>query len=461
MSKLDANKLRESAHQALQDANAILAEIQADESKATSERLADLKKAQAKFDSLNQAYTIAEKMGGDSKGYMEAQGGIGGASFGGFRKSAPNEGDVAYDEKAWREVEIPVFGGAKKSIRYFVPLAVEKKEYRSAFESYLRRGVNGTGPNDQKTLQSGTDSAGGFLVPDDLQRDVIKKVAAATYMRQLARVVTTSRDTAAWVKVNYGANNLYTSGVRLTWTGEIPVSSATHRVTDPVFAQTTIPVHTAMASMPISNNLIEDAAFDVMGIAGESLSEAFSLGENEAFISGDGTSKPSGLLLGAGGAGLAAVLSGTSASISTAADVHSGKRLLDLYYAVPSQYRRNDNCAWVMNSGTLAAVDNLVDGSKRPLIKELTAASLGAAEPALLKNKRIYADEFMPDLAADSFPIVFGDFGGYMIVDRVGFSIQRYFEVYAELNMTLLLARKRVGGALVENYRMRVLKAGA
>jgi len=456
---MNINKMREDAKIAFDKANEILAAIQAEPAKATAERLAELKGHQAAFDNLNAAIGVADSMSVKGKDYLQAAGGVGGAAFQGFRQAAPDEGETRYDEKAWREVFIDTAFG-KKSIRYHVPLGVEKKEYKPAFESYLRRGVNASGPNDRKTLQEGTDSAGGFMVPDDLQQQIIKKVAAQTYMRQLARVITTSRETAAWVKVNYTANNLYTSGVRLNWTGEIPVSSTTHRVTDPVFSQTTIPVHTAMASMPISNNLIEDSAFDIFGVAGESLSEAFSLGENEAFISGDGSSKPSGLLLGAGSTGLAAILSGTDAALTTTGDVHSGKRLLDLYYAVPSQYRRNDNCAWLMNSGTLNAVDNLVDGSKRPLIKDLNTASLGAAEPALLKNKRIFADEFMPDLAADAFPVVFGDFSGYMIVDRIGFSIQRYFEVYAELNMTLLLARKRVGGALVENYRLRALKTG-
>jgi HK97 family phage major capsid protein len=155
--------------------------------------------------------------------------------------------------------------------------------------------------------------------------------------------------------------------------------------------------------------------------------------------------------------GIPVVASGTSAAIATTGDAHSGKRLVDVYYAVPSQYRKR-NATWLMNSMTAKEVDLLVDNNKRPLVRELTAASLADGEPNVIKGKRVSIDEFMPDISANGTPIVFGDFGGYMIVDRVGFSVQRYYEVYAELNMTLLLARKRVGGGLIEPYRLRALK---
>ena len=64
----------------------------------------------------------------------------------------------------------------------------------------------------------------------------------------------------------------------------------------------------------------------------------------------------------------------------------------------------------------------------------------------------------MPDIATDAYAGIFGDLQGYFVVDRVGTSIQRLSELYAETDVTLLLARKRVGGYAVEPYRMKVLK---
>ena len=82
-----------------------------------------------------------------------------------------------------------------------------------------------------------------------------------------------------------------------------------------------------------------------------------------------------------------------------------------------------------------------------------------SGEPSVIKGRRVAVDEFMPDIAANAYPILFGDFSGYLVADRVGFSIERYNELYANENQVLLLARKRVGGSPIEAYRMRAMRA--
>lgn len=454
------NLLRENAKKALDKGNALIAEMQGDPAKQTDAKLAEVKAAQDEFDRLDALYKAAVQIESKGRDYVEG-GGIFGASFGGFSPAGEKAGDVETDTKGWREVEIDTHYG-KQAIRYFVPLSVEKagKAHKSAFEAFARRGAAALGPNDRKALNETTDADGGYLVTEQMQREIIKKVATLVYMRQLARVVTTSTNNVVWPKIDYTSDNKFTSPARMTWTGETPASSTAHRITQPTFGELGIPIHTAMASLPISMNLIEDSAFDVIGVATEMLAEAFSLGENDAFVNGNGTSKPSGLLLNAGTTGIPVTVSGTSAALTTSGDAHEGKRLVDAYYATPSQYRGRE-AAWLMNSATLNAIDNMVDAQKRPLVRELTTASLGSAEPNSLKGKAIYTDEFMPDVAANSVPVVFGHFRGYAIVDRVGIGIRRLEENYAEVNMALLLARKRVGGALIEPWRLRGLKCSA
>ena len=391
--------------------------------------------------------------------YLNEPAGVQAAHLG-WREAGPQEGNVEVDAKAWHEVQVKTPFG-EKAFRFNVPLAVQKKGYSPAFEAYLRKGFSELGPNDRKTLTEGTDTAGGFLVPADYHTELIKKIATMATIRGLARVVQTSRDVAQWPRVNYTTDDKYTSGVRLTWTGESPASATTHRVTDPVFGLFDIPVHTAMASMPLSNNLIEDAAFDVVGISSDLLAEGFALGENDAFINGSGVGRPMGLLtqVDVTTAGPSSVVSGANNDITTSGDAHSGKRLIDLYYTVPAQYRKR--ATWLYNSNTAADVDNLVDGQKRPLVSALTQSSLEQGEVQVIKGRPVTIDEFMPDVTTDGYPIFFGDLAGYLVLDRVGFSIQRLTELYAETNITLLLARKRVGGQIVENYRMKVLKASA
>lgn len=454
------NLLRENAKKALDKGNALIAEMQGDPAKQTDAKLAEVKAAQDEFDRLDALYKAAVQIESKGRDYVEG-GGIFGASFGGFSPADEKAGDAETDAKGWREVEIDTHYG-KQAIRYFVPLSVEKagKGHKHAFEAFARRGAAALGPNDRKALNETTDADGGYLVSEQVQREIIKKVATLVYMRQLARVVTTSVSGVVWPKVDYTSDNKYTSPARMTWTGETPASSTAHRVTQPTFGELGIPIYTAMASLPISMNLIEDSAFDVIGVATDMLAEAFALGENDTFINGNGTSKPSGVLLNAGTTGIPLTVSGTSAALTTTGDAHEGARLVNAYYATPSQYRGRE-AAWLMNSATLNAIDNMVDAQKRPLVRELTSASLGSAEPNTLKGKAIYTDEFMPDVAANAVPVVFGHFKGYAIVDRVGIGVRRLEENYAEVNMALLLARKRVGGALIEPWRLRGLKCSA
>lgn len=369
-----------------------------------------------------------------------------------WRPAAPGEGEMAIDPQAWRETEVEgPFG--KQKVRFNVPLAVQKKEYAPAFEGYLRKGLEGVGPNDRKTLTEAVDTAGGFTVAEDYHVELIKKMATMATIRSLARVVPTSRDSAKWPRIKYTTDNKYTSGVRLTWTGESPASSTTARVTDPVFGQINIPVHTAMASMPVSNDLIEDSAFDILGISSDLFAEGFTLGENDTFINGSGAGQPMGFLTQVDGSPTGDVptstVSGTTSSLTA-------DGIIDLYFAMPAQYRRN--ARFIMNSGTQKVVEKLKDSQNRYIISSLVNGSLATPQFDTIKGKPIVIDEFMPDVATNAFPLAFVDFSGYIIVDRVGFSIQRNDMLYAETNITLLLARKRVGGFLAEPYRCQVNK---
>jgi len=296
------------------------------------------------------------------------------------------------------------------------------------------------------------DTAGGFLVPEDYQTELIKKIAAMTAIRPNARVVGTSRDMASWPRVKYTTDDKYTSGVRLTWTGESPASSTAHRVTDPVFGIIKVPVHTAMASMPISNDFIEDAVFDVVGLSSDLLAEAFGLGEDDVFVNGTGVSQPMGILTQVDGDGPASVVSGAAAALTA-------DGLLDLFFAVPAQYRRTGK--FVLNSGAQKAIEKLKDSQGRYIISTLISGSLATPLFDSIKGKPILVDEFMPDVAAGAYPMLFGDLSGYLVLDRVGFSIQKLTELYAETNITLLLARKRVGGYCAEPYRMKIQKVSA
>lgn len=384
------------------------------------------------------------------------------AATGHWREAAPGEGNEDIDSLSWRETEIksvridPIFNQPvvdNIKVRFHVPLAVQKKGYAPAFEGYLRKGIGSLGPQDYKTLTEGSDSAGGFLVPEEYQTELIKKMATLATIRTRARVATTGRDIAKWPKVHYTTDDKYTSGVRLTWTGEAPATSTAHRVTDPVFGLYTIPVHTAMASMPMSNDLIEDSAFDIMGISSDLMAEAFTLDENDAFLNGSGIGRPMGILTQVDGDGPASVVSGTAATLLA-------DGIIDLAYALPAQYETG--AVWIMAKATEKAIRKLKDSQNNYLWPVWPQMGGFAPAPRDLLGYPTLRDEFMPAVAANTYPIIFGDLRGYIILDRVGLSVQRLTDsAYAELNLTGLLARKRVGGQTIEPWRIKVQKVSA
>jgi len=410
-----------------------------------------------RYDELLVQIEAEEKMSKADE-YLKAPAGTQAAHLG-WRESAPDEGNVPVDGKSWREVDYKVFvpgrGMETRSLRFNVPIAVEKKDYGNAFEAYLRKGRANVGPEDYKTLQEATDPSGGYLVPADYHEELIKKVAAMATVRQNARVAQTSRDVAQWPKITYTDDDLYTSGVRLTWSGSETPSSTSHRVTDPVFGMYNVPVNTAMASMPVSLNLIEDSAFDVLGIGAELFAEAFALGENNAFWNGTGSAEPRGLVTSVssdtdvGADEIEYVGSGT-ASVIGAADIFS------LWEALPSQYEMN--AKWYFEKATESDIRQLADTDGNYFWPVWPQVGGFGEHPRELLGFPTLRDEFVPSVGSGLLPLFFGDMRAYLVLDRVGLSIQRVSEPYVESNYLVLLGRKRVGGQVIEPWRMKALK---
>lgn len=457
--KAEAVRLRGLMEGKLNEAQSLQAEWEGKTDPMPAEVAEKISKSFGEFDAFKAQLDLANRIT-DGEDFMNTPGESKTADVD-WRQSAPGEGDAPVDEKAWREIEVksvrvdpflrvPIVD--TKTIRYHVPLAVQKKGYQPSFESYLRKGTGEMGPQDRKTLSEGTDSAGGFLVPEDYQAELIKKIATNATIRSRARVGTTSRDIAKWPKLHYTTDDKYTSGVRITWTGEAPTSSTVHRVTEPVYGLYSIPIHTCMASLPMYNDLIEDAAFDVVGMSSELLAEAFTLGENDTFINGSGIGRPMGILTQVDGDGPASVVSGTAATLLA-------DGVIDLAYALPAQYEAN--AIWLMAKATEKVIRKLKDTTNNYLWPVIGQGGNFAPAPKELLGFPTLRDEFMPAIAANAYPILFGDLRGYLVLDRVGISIQRLSELYAETNITLLLARKRLGAQTIEPWRMKAQKVSA
>lgn len=301
-----------------------------------------------------------------------------------------------------------------------------------AWQRYLRAGdESGLARLDTKSLNTGTDEQGGYVAPPELDRLIEARLQAASPMRTIATVRQTSAGTYR-KPVGLGA--------AASWTGETDARTET---TAPNLALLDFPVGELYAMPAATQTLLEDSYADIDAWLADEVEVAFSAQESAAFISGDGSGKPKGLL----DYPIVADASHNWGEIGSVAGDFSagdpGDQLIDLVYAPKSQFRANGR--FVMNRRTVSAVRKLKDGDGRYLWQPGTGG-----EGATILGYPVNEVEDMPDIGAGNAAIAFGDFRrGYLIVDRQGARVLR--DPYSAKPYVLFYTSKRVGGG-VQNF---------
>lgn len=295
-------------------------------------------------------------------------------------------------------------------------------------------------PDDRKALSVANEQAAGYLAPIDYIREIIKATLEFSPMRELARVRPTSSKSIQVPKRtgNFGA----------VWVAEQATRSETTGLT---YGIEEIPNHELYALVDISEQMLEDSAFDLEGELQLEFSEQFGIAEGTAFVTGNGSGKPQGIL------DNAAVGSTNSGSAATIADTDGqANGLIDLYHAIKTAYARN--ATWVLNRTVLGSVRKLKDGNNNYIWQP----GLASLRPATILDQPYVEMTDMPNEAANAFPIAFGDFRrGYTIVDRVQMSVLRDPFTQATSGNIRFVARRRVGGQVVLAEAIRKLKCSA
>ena len=334
--------------------------------------------------------------------------------------------------------------------------------YDKAFEKYIRCGgrmevLDSVAPDARKMLQEGIDTAGGYVVGVDMLNQLIQRKPTPTRVSGQTMQLTCSSDRKIMPKVIW-TDDIYTTGIRLTWTGENPSSATASRVTDPVFGTVNIPIFTALMSLPITRDMLEDASFNLQAYVVAKFAETIALAKDNMTLVGTGVNQPSGILLNVGSTnppGPRRVASGSSTGVTL-------DSLIDMSYSLPEQY--DENAVYVMNkTQTARTIAKIKDGQGRPLWG--TGVQDSGIAAGSVKNRGRYINEypvdysgFMPNIAANAYPILFGDLTGYYTVDRIGMTIQVLNEKYAETNMVVLLARIRWGGQVAEEWKFTAMQ---
>lgn len=304
------------------------------------------------------------------------------------------------------------------------------------------------------TMVEAQDTLGGYLVPEDYRTQLISRMMGFTVVRPRATIITTSRDRVE-IPSSTGGGSQYTGAVRITMVDETPASAATS-ATNATVGMEVIPVNTAMATIDLSQNLVEDSAFNIATYLAKQIGEAAGIIEDNQFLTGNGSGEPYGILpnstndlsLGEANSGNASALTWDG--------------LIALMYAIDGQYRQN--AAFIGEKATYEAIAKLQDGAGQYLWRERFGNNVteGAPVSQRLMNSPALEQEAMPTIAANAYPLVYGDLSGYYIVDRVGMSLNRYVDgTLAATNQVRYVMRRRYGGKVAETWRFKVQKVSA
>ncbi|TCT14581.1 HK97 family phage major capsid protein [Natranaerovirga pectinivora] len=302
-------------------------------------------------------------------------------------------------------------------------------EYKQAFWKSMRNKNNYEVHN---ALKIGTDSEGGYLVPDEFERTLIEALEEQNIFRQLAKVVTTSsgdkkipvvasKGTASWVDEE----------------GIIPES-------DDTFGQVSIGAYKLATMIKVSEELLNDSVFNLESYIAKEFARRIGSKEEEAFFVGDGVGKPTGIFNETGGAEV-----GVTTASGTAITMDE---IMDLFYSLKSPYRKN--AVFTMNDATVKLIRKLKDGNGQYLWQP----SVQAGQPDTILNRPVKTSAYIPSAKSGEKTIAFGDFGYYWVADRQGRSFQRLNELFAVTGQVGFRATQRVDGKLILPEAIKVLK---
>src|SRR3990167_8499107 len=311
--------------------------------------------------------------------------------------------------------------------------------------------LSGRGVSELKaTLEEGSGELGGNLVPEDYRTEIIKRLIGNTVVRGRARVVTTIRDAVEWPRLE-GGNTQFTSAVRETMVDETPTNASASE-TNPTFGLIRIPVHTGMTRTNLSRNLLEDSAFNLLDTMAGLFAEAMAINEDTLFLTGQGGNGPRGVLGARANGNQASPITGVTNVVTGNASQVTADGVVDLVYAIASQYR--NTAIHVMNRTTQRDVRKLKDGDGRYMWQP----GLMAGQPATLLGFGVFESESIDSIAANARVIIFGDWkNGYVIVDRVGMTIERVSDTTTVgQNQVALFGRRRYGGDCVGPWSFSV-----
>jgi HK97 family phage major capsid protein len=311
------------------------------------------------------------------------------------------------------------------------PTAAEDRKTGRASKQYASDMLDAIRTNFRKVsnvLEEGTDANGGYLVPDEWDARLIEKLESENVVRALGTKIVTTGEHKINVVASTPAALWVAEGGALTWGDE-------------TFAQKILDAHKLHVAVKVTEELLYDNAYNLEAHLIDMFGKALANAEEDAFLNGNGSGKPTGIF---------DATNGGEASTVTVSGSLKSDDVIGLVYDLKRPYRKN--AAFIMNDKTIAAVRKLKDGNQAYIWQP----SYQAGEPDRLLGYAVNTSAYAPETG-----IAFGDFSYYNIGDRGVRSIQQLRELFAGNGMIGYVMKERVDGILVLREAVKVLTIGS
>ncbi|CAN7431711.1 phage major capsid protein [Rhizobium sp. LjRoot254] len=352
---------------------------------------------------------------------------------------AVDEQKKALDQLVIRKAR-PALGGGGA-------LGLDQMEHKAAFETYIRRGDDsGLRLLEEKAFSTATGSDGGYLVPNETDSEIGRRLSVVSPIRSLATV----RQVSGHVLKKPFA----LAGLSTGWVAE---TGARTETATPSLAELSFETMELYAMPAATQGLLDDNAVDIESWIASEVDIAFAEQEGTAFVSGNGTNRPRGFLAYTNVANaswswgnIGYLATGVSGAFAASGP---GDILIDAAYALKAGHRQN--ASYVMNRTTQAAIRKFKDSQGNYLWQAPSAIG----QPATLMGFPVTEAEDMPDVGSNAFSIAVGDFrAGYLVVDRTGVRVLR--DPYSAKPYVLFYTTKRVGGGVQNFEAIKLVKFG-
>lgn len=298
----------------------------------------------------------------------------------------------------------------------------EKEKMTSEHKQAMVKALRSNFRQIENILQEKVDSDGGYLVPEEYDSRLIQTLEEENIMRKLGHTITTSGKH----KINIAATNPAAAWIEEG--GQLKFGEST-------FKQILLDAHKLHVAIKVTEELLYDNAFNLENYILEQFGKALANAEEDAFLNGDGTGKPTGIFNQTNG--------GTHITETTTLKADD---IITLVHALKRPYRKN--AAFILNDKTIAAIRKLKDSNGAYIWQP----SYQVGEPDRLVGYPVYTSAFAPEKK-----IAFGDFSYYNIGDRGTRSFKELQELFAGNGMIGFVAKERVDGKLILPEAVQIL----